>query len=214
MPPYRAYFSAASQLAPAEPFRLQVESETGVVHVLLESANAPSPLGAPVHLGLWFTVALDETSLDRAVARAAFIVGQLSDLLAATHAVEIADAQPELVVDLDPSVSEREMAQWVRDLPLRTPRRQFHPEKLQAFYAGPDVAAKLAPGPEEREDFPRRLDRALRYLRRSHGEADPADRFEDLWNGLVVSTGECNRFQAFTGRGREQEIQAVVAERR
>ncbi len=112
-----------------------------------------------------------------AIWKAERFVSFLNDIITINETAAIDDPTPFISYDTDKSEADREFAQplYMQTDSLRT-FRPFSSGKLRKFlesYSGfGDVKDR------------RRIDRALRFYGRAHLEADPIDKYEDLWTAL------------------------------
>lgn len=98
------------------------------------------------------------------------------DLLSWSHAVTLPDPRVSIVLETGDDTSPRRFAQHFHGI--------FMPASVRRFYRAEEVALRLAALNTLLDSDRPRLQRALHLYRRSLGEQDPIDAFEDAWEGL------------------------------
>lgn len=134
-----------------------------------------------LHDGLLFTVEITAADIHEAISIARGLASHVADQLSLAHGCAIEEPEPLFAFSLDSSEGQLQLAQVIRNVPeLRRIRRPISDEAMRPVV---DLIEKARLTDQHRKLMPR-VDRALRYLRRSNLETDPIDRFEDLSNGL------------------------------
>ncbi|HET7601960.1 MAG TPA: hypothetical protein VFK36_03015 [Gemmatimonadales bacterium] len=137
--------------------------------------------GASIHDGLLYTVEVDAHDIHAAMQLARGLTSRLADLLSFTHSCAIEEPELLFALSLEAREGAIQFAQAIRNAPeLRRFRRVFAPAETLAVHDAIELLRQAGAAGDEL----RRIERAIRCLRRSRIETDQRDRFEELCAGL------------------------------
>jgi hypothetical protein len=177
MPPFKVRLFSRSALRADKGRRF-----TGNDHIVrVTDGLRTSANGEVLHDGLLFTVEVGAADIHEAIRISRGLASRVADQLSLAQSCAIEEPETLFALSLDSSEGYLQLAQVIRSVPeLRRIRRPFSDEAMHPVM---DLLEKVRLSDQNRNITPR-LDRALRYLRRSNLETDPIDKFEDLSNAL------------------------------